>query len=307
MNSELQLSEPIDEVPRSLASEPKTRADDRFQPLGQLLVDADLVSEADVQAALQLQSEQGKRIGESMLELGIISEEELLPFMARQLGVPAVRLREGLIDPAVVKLIPFRLATEQNVLALFRVRGQLTVAMANPEDLQLIDELERITGTVVQPVFAFQSTLTRLIKRGYEEDFVVDAVTADLDDASLELNEDLESLDIMSVEELADGSPIINLVNFLIVQSVRQGVSDIHIEPGRKHTSVRYRIDGQLIEAMQPKRQMHAAIVSRIKVMGKLDIAEQRIPQDGRCQVAVDGKEVDLRISTLPTVLAKKS
>lgn len=275
-------------------------------PLGQQLINADLVSEADVHAALQLQSEKGKRIGESMLELGVISEDELLPFMERQLNCPAVRLREGLIDPAVVRMIPIRMATERHVLALFCVRGELTVAMATPEDLGLLDELERVTGKIVRPVFAFQSSIDRLVKRGYESDFVVDTVTADLDDASVELNEDLESLDVMSIEELADGSPIINLVNFMIVQSMRQGVSDIHIEPGRKHTSVRYRIDGQLVEAMQPRRQMHAAIVSRIKVMAKLDIAEQRLPQDGRCQVFVDGKEVDLRVSTLPTVLGEK-
>ena len=122
----------------------------------------------------------------------------------------------------------------------------------------------------------------------------------------MELQADQVDVDLTSVESLVDGSPIINLVNYLILQSLRKGASDIHIEPTRKHTIVRFRVDGQLIEVLRPRRDIHAAIVSRIKVMGKMDIAEHRIPQDGRCQVAVEGKEVDMRISTLPTVLGEK-
>ena len=278
----------------------------RTLPLGEQLISANLISETDLEAALQLQTQEGKRIGESLLELGVISEEDLLPFVERQLGVPASRLREGLIDPEAVKLIPQAFAIQENLLALFKVRDELVVAMSEPHNLQQIDEIEGMTGLRVRPVFAFSSSIQRMVKRGYEEDFTVDSVTADLDESAVELNEDLSKVDIPSIEQLADGSPIINLVNFVIVQSLRQGASDIHIEPGRKHSSIRYRIDGQLVETLQPRRTMHAAIVSRIKVMGRMDIAEQRTPQDGRCQVAIEGKEVDLRISTLPTVLGEK-
>ncbi len=127
-----------------------------------------------------------------------------------------------------------------------------------------------------------------------------------LDENAVELQKDLTDLDVTSVERLVDGSPVINLVNYLILQALQKGASDIHVEPSRTYSAVRYRIDGQLIEVLRPRRDMHPAIVSRIKVMGKMDIAEHRMPQDGRCRVAVEGKEVDLRISTLPTVLGEK-
>ena len=281
-------------------------SDDRVPRLGESLVRAALIQESDLEAALHLQTQKGSRLGESLIELGCISEEQLIPIMEDRIGIHCVRLREGLIDPGVVKVIPQRLAEQKNVLALFQVRGELTVAMSEPTDLDAIDEIERVTGYRVRTVFAFRSAIERMIRRVYAEDFVVDAVTADLDETSIELNDDIQSLDVMSIEELADGSPIINLVNFILVQALRQKVSDIHIEPGRKCTSVRFRVDGQLVESLQPLRRMHAAIVSRIKVMAKLDIAEQRYPQDGRCQVSVDGNEVDLRVSTLPTVIGEK-
>lgn len=274
--------------------------------LGDMLIRDGLITESDLEAALRLQTEKDKKIGESLLEVGAISEEALLPYLAAQIGCPAIRLREGLVDPVAIRLIPNRFAVRQNVLGLFRVRNVLTVACADPNDLQLLDEIENITGLEVRPVFAFLESIHRLIKRAYREDYSIDAVTADMEDSAVELSEDIADGNVVSIEKLTDGSPIINLVNFLIVQSLRQGASDIHIEPGRKHTSVRYRIDGQLIETLQPRRTMHAAIVSRIKVMGKLDIAERRLPQDGRCQVAVEGKEIDLRISTMPTVIGEK-
>lgn len=275
-------------------------------PLGELLSGAKLIERSDLEAALQLQTENGKQIGETLLELGVVSEEQLLPFLEKKLGVASVQLREGLIDPKALRLIPQVFAESENVLALIKVHNVLTVAMADPHNLQQIDEIERVSQLQVKPVFAFASSIQRMIRRVYEDDYSVDAVTADLEDSAVELNEEIESLAVPSLEDLADGSPTINLVNFLIVQALRQGASDVHIEPGRKHTSVRYRVDGQLVETLQPRRSMHPAIVSRIKVMGKLDIAEQRAPQDGRCQVCVEGKEIDLRISTLPTILGEK-
>lgn len=305
---------PLESVPEnSLTQEPldvqtlpRERQEDQPR-LGEQLVVANLISATDLNEALTHHATNGKRIGETLLELGLITEDDLLPYIEQRLGVTSVRLREGLIDPQAIRLLPQKFAEKHAVLPLVCVRGTLTVAMGDPSDLQLIDELEQITGVKIQSVFAFARSVERMIKRVYEEDFVVDAMTANLEESALELNdEDSNIIDIVTVEEMAEGSPIINLVNFLIVQSIRQGVSDIHIEPGRQNTSVRYRIDGQLVEAVQPRREMHPAIVSRIKVMAKLDIAEQRVPQDGRCQVSIEGKEVDLRISTLPTVLGEK-
>ncbi|MEX0818117.1 MAG: ATPase, T2SS/T4P/T4SS family, partial [Pirellulaceae bacterium] len=275
-------------------------------PLGEQLIEAELLTRDELEDALKLQAAKGQKLGEILMELGIITEDQMLPFIQRQLGVPAVKLREGLIDPAIVRLLPRDAAERLTSLAMFKVRGVLSVAMPEPQNLELLDELERITGLQVRPVFAFASNIQRITPRVYEADFAVDSVTADMDDGAVELQAELTDVDLSSVESMVEGSPVINLVNYLILQSLRKGASDIHIEPTRKHTIVRFRVDGQLIEVLRPRRDIHPAIVSRIKVMSKMDIAEHRIPQDGRCQVAVEGKEVDLRISTLPTVLGEK-
>jgi len=275
-------------------------------PLGQRLLHANLIAHEELEVALTHHAEKGQKLGESLLELGFASEEQLLPFIEAQLDVPGVRLREGLLDPIAVRLIPRPLAERINVLALFRVRNELVVATDDPQDLDRIDQIENLTGLDVRPVFAFQVAISRMQKRAYEEDFRVDAVTADLDDAAVELQLDEPDMDVASVHDLVDGSPVVNLVNYLILQAIRKSASDIHIEPSRKFGTVRFRIDGQLVEMLRPRRDIFPAIVSRIKVMAKLDIAEQRVPQDGRFQVIADGKEVDLRISTLPTVLGEK-
>ena len=187
-----------------------------------------------------------------------------------------------------------------------RVRDELTVAMADPHDLASIDTLARLSGCRIRPVFTLASGIDRLLPRCYEDDFTVDSVTADLDVEQLELETEAIDLDLTGTQQLAEGSPVINLVNYAIVQAVSQGASDIHIEPGHKSTSVRFRIDGSLREVMKPRKDLHAAIVSRIKVMAKLDIAEHRQPQDGRLHVRINRRDVDLRVSTLPTVLGEK-
>ena len=274
--------------------------------LGEQLVGARLITADELAAALEKQSKSKSRLGEVLVELGFVGEEQILPFIQRQLNLPAVRLREGLIDPKVVRIIPRVKAEAFHAIALFKVRDTLTVAMSDPQNLQQIDELERLSRLRVRPVFALRASIDRMIQRCYEEGFQVDAVTADLDEHAVELQPDAVEVDLSSVESLVDGSPIINLVNYFILQAIRQGASDIHIEPSRQYSVVRFRVDGQLREVLRPRRDIHAAIVSRIKVMGKMDIAEHRLPQDGRLHVSVEGREIDLRISTLPTVLGEK-
>lgn len=276
------------------------------RPLGQQLIGANLLKPEDLEQALAEQQDSNQPLGETLLEMGAVSEEQLLPYIEAQLGVPAARLREGLLDPAAVRLLPRELAERLHALALFCVRDTLVVAMHDPFDLDQVDTIEHLTKMNVRPVFAFRTAIERMLKRGYEDDFQVDAVTADMEDDAVELQTDITGVDIASVQDLVEGSPVINLVNYLILQSIRKGASDIHVEPSRNFGVVRFRIDGQLVEMLRPRRDIYPAIVSRIKVMAKLDIAEQRAPQDGRCQVIVDGKEVDLRISTLPTVMGEK-
>lgn len=296
----------VEELPKLPVVDEQAKSSSTRGPLGQRLLSADLIGQAELESALVHQAQKGHKLGESLLELGFASEEQLLPFIETQIGAVGVRLREGILDPLAVQIIPRPLAERLGVLALFRVRLELVVAMEDPHDLQVIDCLERVTGYDVRPVFAFRASIDRILQRAYEDGFHVDAVTADMDESAVELQVDGADMDVASVHNLVDGSPVINLVNYLILQSIRKQASDIHIEPNRKFGTVRFRIDGQLIEMLRPRRDIYPAIVSRIKVMAKLDIAEQRTPQDGRCQVVADGKEVDLRISTLPTVLGEK-
>ncbi len=311
-------------LPRVVTPQEKTRSSSSTVPLGKRLLDAGLLRADQLESALAHQASEAerarirnlknpsapptpiKKLGEVVSELGLIDEADLLPLLGEQLGVEGVRLREGLIDPAAVRLIPREYAERMNVLPLMRVRDELTVAMADPQDLAAIDALSRISGCRVRGVFTLASGIERLLPRCYEADFSVDSVTADLDVEELELDSEAIDLDLHSVQQLADGSPVINLVNYAIVQAVRQGASDIHIEPGHKSTSVRFRIDGALREVMKPRKDMHAALVSRIKVLAKLDIAEHRQPQDGRLHVRLARRDIDLRVSTLPTVLGEK-
>jgi len=275
-------------------------------PLGQRLIHAQLVTSAEIETALKAQTTSNMRLGEILVAMGFVKESELLPFLQRQLAVPAVQLREGLIDPAVIHLLPRAKAEALSSVLMFKVRDRVTVAMAEPQNLQQIDELERITRLKVRPVLALRSEIQRMITRCYQAGFEVDVVTADLEEDAVEFDVDAIEMSIQDVESLAEGSPIINLVNFTIVHAVRQGASDIHIEPGQMSTSIRFRVDGLLREVLRPRKDFHPAIVSRIKLMAKMDIAEHRQPQDGRLHVVVEGREIDLRASTLPTVLGEK-
>jgi type IV pilus assembly protein PilB len=275
-------------------------------PLGENLVRAGILAEGDLEAALQQHSNSSTQLGETLLEMGFVEEDTLLLFLGQQLGVPAVRLRSGLVDPTVVRLIPRSKAEAFSVLGLFCVRGRLTVAMAEPSNLRQLDELERLTGMPIRPVLAMRSSIDRMQAHCYEENFAVDAVTADLEDNSLEIQADAVDISLADVDSLTDGSPIINLVNYIIVHAIRQKASDIHIEAGQQSSLVRYRVDGHLREVLRPRREFHPAMISRIKVIAKLDISEHRMPQDGRVHLTVDGREIDLRVSTLPTILGEK-
>jgi type IV pilus assembly protein PilB len=274
--------------------------------LGESLVGAGIISGDDLDTALRLHAKNQNQLGETLLEMGIVEEDSLLLFLGEQIGIPAVRLRNGLVDPIAVKLIPRSKAESLCALGLFRIRDTLTVAMREPKNLRHIDELSRITGLNIRPVLAMRGSIERMLKNCYEENFAVDEVTADLDEDSVSIDTEAIDVSLADVVSLTDGSPVINLVNYIIVQAIRQKASDIHFEPSQNASVVRYRVDGSLREILHPKREFHAAMVSRMKVLAKLDISERRMPQDGRIHLRVDGREIDLRISTLPTILGEK-
>jgi type IV pilus assembly protein PilB len=293
----------LPQAPVTFSSESDQRCD---MPLGEALVAAGLIHAEDLDGTLAKQTGSGRKLGELLTELGIIEEEQLLPFLGDRLGCPGVRLREGLIDPLVVRIIPRSTAEQFIAIAMFRIHDTLTVAMADPQNLLQIDELERLSGCRIRPVLALKSSIVRIVPRCYEDDFRVDEVSSDVDDSAVEVRSDIVRVDLNDVAEQADGSPIISLVNYVLVHAVRQGASDIHVEAGRRHSSVRFRVDGQLREVLRPRIDFHAALISRIKVMARMDIAEHRRPQDGRIHVVIEGKEIDLRASTLPTVIGEK-
>lgn len=296
------------QVTKSRSGKPHRRSNvAKSLPLGERLVSAGVITREELESGLREQSNRGLRLGETLIATGLIDEAELLPYLADQMEVPYVLLRDGLVDPKVVKLIPQAMAESIGCLAMCRVRNRLAVAMTDPTDLSKIDQIAQVSGLQVRPILALGSAIENLLNRCYEEGFEVDSVTADMDSADVSVSADAFQIKVQKIGTVDDGTPIINLVNFMILHAVRQGASDLHIEPDEHFSSVRFRIDGELREVLRPRQEFHPAIISRIKVMARMDIAEHRLPQDGRICVVVDGRQIDLRVSTLPTVLGEKA
>lgn len=276
--------------------------------LGQLLIDEGLVNEADLRRALEAQHKDNKRLGETLIELGILSPKAMLSALAKQLGVKGCHLRHGLIDPAIARLLERDEAARLKALPLFKVGDVLTVAMAEPQSLPTIDRLTALTGCRINPVLALESNIAEFQEKYLGEQVDLDAFLVNLTESEVQVVE-RETVDEDSPHEISrmvDGSPVINLVNLAIMTAIRDKASDIHIEPTKRATMIRYRIDGNLRELMSAPVSMHAAIVSRVKVIGKMDIAERRLPQEGRVHVVAEGREIDLRVSSMPTLLGEK-
>ena len=247
-----------------------------------------------------------KRLGQILIEMEFITERDLVECLASQLGLPHVWLRKGLIDPKVVPLIPKEKADLYQVIAMFRVGDDLTVAMSDPQSLFIIDQLTAITGCRVQPVVCRQEEIQQFINEYYDKTIGMDQFLSSLDETDVELVTEKMETGLAELEEMAEGSPIINLVNLMVLNAIKAGASDIHVEPDSKLVRVRYRVDGVMHEVMTQRKDLHAAIVSRIKVMAGLDIGERRRPQEGRIHVVADSREIDLRVSSLPTILGEK-
>lgn len=273
--------------------------------LGDLLVEVGLTTEEHIEEAIRLQAETGKRMGEILVEREWVSETDMLKVLSQQLDVPYTYLRAGVYDLACSELIDETLAKRLKVLPLFSIRGVLTLATSDPQSIPSFDEIERLTGLTVQPVLARAQEIEACINEAYEGAVEINAYVGDLEEDFELIDQDIEG-DLASIDEVANGSPVINLVNAVIQRAIRDGASDIHIEPSRNKTRVRLRVDGVLYEVMTAAIEMHPALVSRLKVMANLDIAERRLPQDGRIQVSTRGNVVDLRFSSLPGVNGEK-
>ncbi|MGB0468377.1 MAG: ATPase, T2SS/T4P/T4SS family [Pontibacterium sp.] len=278
------------------------------QPLGEILLGLGAVTEERLTQAIRLQKREDKRMGQILLEQNWVSEKHLLKALSVQLGHPFISLQTGFYDPQITTLITTATARRLGMLPLFRLRKTLLLATADPQNITAFDEIEELTGFQVAPVLACQASIQQTLN---ELDDSRDNPALGTDLLS-ELAEDFEVVsnlqdqDFDVIDEQAEGSPIINLVNSIIQRAVKDGASDIHIEPGRNTARVRFRIDGILYQIMTPRVELIAPIVSRLKVMANLDIAERRLPQDGRIQVKTMGRPIDLRFSSLPGLYGEK-
>lgn len=273
--------------------------------LGDLLVEKGLITQERMEEAIRLQQKMSKRMGHIVVEKGWVGEQDMLMVLAEQLDIPFVRLRTGIFDPDVVALLERDIASRLRVLPLQQVRGVIAVATSDPQAIPTFGEIEERTGFRVRPVLARREEILNAINDAYAGNIVTAELFGDVDE-DFEVVENIRPEDYSAIDEMAEGSPIINLVNSIVQRAVRDGASDIHLEPGRKVSRVRFRIDGVLYEVKTLRMEMHPAVISRLKVMANLDIAERRLPQDGRIQVHTQGRAVDLRFSSLPGLFGEK-
>lgn len=274
--------------------------------LGEILVGQNRITPEQLTEALRLQKLESKPLGQILVEKEMITAEELTCALGEQLGIPHIWLRKGLVDPRIVNVIPKEKALLFQVVPMFRVNNVLTLATADPHAIFVFDEVSKITGLEVQPVLCRADDIVDAIHACYQKDVDIDEVMSSIDESSVQVIQAEAEKDVSELTEMAEGSPVINLTNMILVKAIRDGASDIHIEPQTGQCRVRVRIDGMLYELMAPKREMHPAVVSRLKVMANLDIAERRLPQDGRIQVHLDGRTVDIRFSSMPGIRGEK-
>ncbi|MDP8254582.1 MAG: type IV-A pilus assembly ATPase PilB [Candidatus Alcyoniella australis] len=279
------------------------------EKLGELLVQEDLISPEQLETALAEQKVSGGRLSYHLSKLGYLEESELADILSKQYGVPSINLSEFEIDPEVIKLIPREVVEKYKVIPISRADSSLIVAMVDPSNILAIDDIKFLTGYNIEAVVATEDSIVSAIDRYYETDHGTDLedVLQDFEDEDLELIQDEEEFNIKELEKASEDAPVVKLVNLILSDAIKKGASDIHVEPYEKNFRVRYRIDGVLHKVMDPPRKLQNAITSRLKIMSALDIAERRLPQDGRIKLkTAKGKEMDFRVSSLPTIYGEK-
>jgi type IV pilus assembly protein PilB len=276
--------------------------------IGDLLIRRNKISPDQLEKALKNQKEHGGRLGSSLTKLGFIQESELLQFLSEQYSVPSIKLSEFIIDPEVLKIIPADVATKYYIMPLSVKNANLIVAMVDPSNIFALDDIKFLTGYRVEPLIAAEGAILHAIDNHYGTTSVgLENLLESFDTENVEYIDDTEDLDLSSLEKESEDAPVIRLVNAILTDAVAKNCSDIHIETYEKSFRVRFRLDGSLYEVMRPPFKMKNAIVSRLKIMAKLDIAERRLPQDGRIKLKMGkGKEMDYRVSVLPTLFGEK-
>lgn len=311
--------------------------------LGEILVRENLISPQHLREALDYQREHGGRLGYNLVKLGLVSDDMITAVLSRQYGIPSVNLELFKIDEHVLHLIPQEVAQKYSVLPLSRVGASLTLAMVDPTNVFAMDDIKFMTGLNVEPVVVAEASIQQAIAKYYgnsreielssigvdevvfegantknsnggitHADLVsLDTIDFDTDRTEdVEVLEDNEEIDLSTLSRISEDAPVVRLVNVLLVDALRRGASDIHVEPYEKELRIRFRIDGVLYDVMRPPLKMRDALISRVKIMSKLDISEKRLPQDGRIKIKVKvdarSRELDFRVSTLPTLFGEK-
>ncbi len=274
--------------------------------LGERLIESGLITKAQLEEALREQKRSGGLLGSNLIRLGHIREEDLLQFLSQQFGFPSIDISQVEISPDILKLIPADVVQKHKVLPVSRAGSTLVVAMADPTNYLVIDDLKFLTGYNIDVVVAEEGALKRAIDKFYDQSASLMEVMSNLEDLELEVVGGEEELNLEELEKATSEAPVVKLVNLILTEAIKREASDIHIEPYERKFRVRYRIDGVLYEIMSPPLKLKNAIISRIKIMSSLDIAERRLPQDGRIKLKALGKEMDFRVSVLPTLFGEK-
>ncbi len=284
----------------------------RKKEIEELLIENGLITERQLSRAQDQAAKTGDPVTKILVGMGFVTDKDVTEMMGLQLNVDFVDLDNMELNPDIVKTIPDNLAKRYNVIAVDLVDNRIRLAMADPADILAIDDIRLVTGYDIEPVIATESSLKKVIGTQFGstdlaevEDTVKDISAADFGDMEVDDNAE-EEVSLDELTKLVDEAPIVRVVNLIISQAINDKSSDIHIEPDAKSVRVRYRVDGVLHEVMQPPKHIQAPMVSRIKIMSSLDIAERRIPQDGKIHLKHDGREYDLRVSTLPCVHGEK-
>ena len=276
--------------------------------LGELLVRENLISLQQLQKAQEDQRKTGGRIGSLLVRSGAIAEGDLTNFLSKQYGVPAISLKDFDVDDEVIKLIPKTIAEKHQVVPVNRAGSSLIIAMSDPSNIFAIDEIKFHTGYNVEPVVASEQAIKEAIERYYaEKGPSYDELMQGFDDSEVSIIEAQDGEEVVDLEKSAGEAPVVKLVNLILLDAIKKGASDIHVEPYEKDFRVRFRIDGVLYEVMKPPMKLKSAIISRLKIMSELDISERRLPQDGRIKLKLGrGKEMDFRVSVCPTLFGEK-
>ena len=283
--------------------------------LGDLLVREGLIDNEQLARALQEQKGSNDKLGSILVKLSFVTEENLIAFLSRQYGIQSITLSQLDIDPDILKLVPEQIARKYEVLPVKLQGNTLTLAMGDPTNVFALDDVGFMTNLQVIPAVASQAAIRQAIDRAYDSkgggiaDIVSEMEGAAADVELVEGDEEAAAskVDVFELKESADEAPVVRLINMILVDAIRRGASDIHLEPYEKVFRVRFRVDGVLHEIMTPPKRLEAALTSRVKIMASLDIAERRLPQDGRIKLRFNQREIDFRVSTLPTIYGEKT